>query len=158
MAVLILDAHKTSLMPCSEKRARLLLKRGRARIHRMVPFTIRLVDHRVEEAALQPLRLKLDPGSQTTGMELVRETESIDGETGEVSRAVTVLMFLELKHRGQMIRNALTQRRGHRRFRREQLRYRPARFNNRTKSKGWLLPSLQHRVDTTMAWVTRIRR
>ncbi len=53
-----------------------------------------------------------------TGMELGRETEFTDGETNEVSRAVTVFMFLELKHRGQMIRGALTQRRGHRRFER----------------------------------------
>ena len=31
-------------MPCSEKRARLLLKRGRARVARRYPFTIRLID------------------------------------------------------------------------------------------------------------------
>lgn len=31
-------------MPCTEKRARLLLERGRARGHRLVPFVIRLVD------------------------------------------------------------------------------------------------------------------
>ena len=44
MAVLVLGKHKTTLMPCSEKRGRLLLKRGRARVHKMYPFTIRLVD------------------------------------------------------------------------------------------------------------------
>ena len=32
------------LMPCSENRARLLLNRGRARVHKMYPFTILLVD------------------------------------------------------------------------------------------------------------------
>ncbi|SEQ45981.1 RRXRR protein [Ectothiorhodospira magna] len=30
MAVLVLDKRKKPLMPCSEKRARLLLERGRA--------------------------------------------------------------------------------------------------------------------------------
>ena len=158
MAVLVLDKRKRPLMPCSEKRARLLLERGRARVHRMVPFTIRLVDRLQEESTLQPLRLKLDPGSKTTGMALVRESETVDAATGEVSRKSVVLMLLELQHRGHAIRDALTQRRAFRRRRRGNLRYRPARFDNRIKSKGWLAPSLQHRVDTVMAWVKRLRR
>ncbi|WP_053961156.1 RRXRR domain-containing protein [Sulfobacillus thermosulfidooxidans] len=33
--VFVLDKHQKPLMPCSEKRARLLLERGRARIHKM---------------------------------------------------------------------------------------------------------------------------
>ncbi|WP_459571780.1 RRXRR domain-containing protein, partial [Cupriavidus sp. 8B] len=32
-----------------------------------------------------------------------------------------------------------------------------ARFDNRRKPAGWLAPSLQHRVQTTMAWVRRLR-
>ncbi len=145
-------------MPCSEKRARLLLERGRARVHRMVPFTIRLVDRRVEDSVLQPVRLKLDPGSKATGMALVREKETVDAATGEVLRTLTVMMLLELRHRGHAIRDALTSRRAFRRRRRGNLRYRPARFDNRTKPAGWLAPSLQHRVDTTLAWVSRLRR
>ncbi|POB10927.1 RNA-guided endonuclease IscB [Sulfobacillus sp. hq2] len=158
MAVLVLDKRKKPLMPCSEKRARLLLERGRARVHRMVPFTIRLVDRLQENSTLQPVRLKLDPGSKTTGMALVRETEMVDAETGEISRKAALLMLLELQHRGHAIRDALTQRRAFRRRRRGNLRYRPTRFDNRSKPEGWLAPSLQHRVDTTMAWVRRLLR
>lgn len=158
MAVFVLDKRKKPLMPCPEKRARLLLERGRARVHRMVPFTIRLVDRLQADSVLQPLRLKLDPGSKTTGMALVRETDAVDSTTGEVIRAITILMLLELKHRGQAIRDALTGRGAFRRRRRGKLRYRPARFNNRTKPEGWLAPSLQHRVDTMMAWVNRLMR
>ena len=158
MAVFVLDRRKKPLMPCSEKRARILLERGRARVHRMVPFTIRLVDRRVEDPVLQPLRLKLDPGSKTTGMALVREAEEMDTTTGAVLRTLTVVMLLELKHRGHAIRDALTGRKAFRRRRRRNLRYRPARFDNRTRADGWLPPSLQHRVDTTMAWVERLRR
>ncbi|MDN7182375.1 RRXRR domain-containing protein, partial [Caballeronia sp. SEWSISQ10-4 2] len=44
MAVFILDRQGLPLMPCTEKRARLLLERGRARVHRVVPFVIRLTD------------------------------------------------------------------------------------------------------------------
>ena len=51
-------------MPCTEKRAWLLLKRRRARMHRVVPFVIRLVDHTRTGCMLQPVRVKLDPGQQ----------------------------------------------------------------------------------------------
>jgi 5-methylcytosine-specific restriction endonuclease McrA len=158
MAVLVLDKRKKPLMPCSEKRARLLLSRSRARVHRMVPFTIRLVDRLQKDSALQPVRLKLDPGSKTTGMALVREQESVDEDTGEIQRKAAVLMLLELQHRGHAIRDALTQRRSFRRRRRGNLRYRPACSDNRPKPAGWLAPSLRHRVDTTMAWVRRLMR
>ncbi|WP_312283403.1 RRXRR domain-containing protein [Candidatus Igneacidithiobacillus taiwanensis] len=57
MAVFVLDKRKKPLMPCSEKRARLLLERGRARVHRLVPFTIRLVDRLQENSVLQPVRI-----------------------------------------------------------------------------------------------------
>ncbi|MEY2335712.1 RNA-guided endonuclease IscB [Acidithiobacillus ferrianus] len=158
MAVFVLDKRKKPLMPCSEKRARLMLQRGRARVHRMMPFTIRLVDRLQADSVLQPLRLKLDPGSKTTGLALVREWETVDSTTSEIVRAITILMLLELKHRGHAIRDALTSRAAFRRRRRGKLRYRPARFNNRTRAEGWLAPSLQHRVDTTMAWVNRLIR
>lgn len=150
MAVLVLDRKKRPLMPCSEKRARLLLKRGRARVHRVYPFTIRLVDRIVEDSNLQPVRLKLDPGSKQTGLALVREQE----EGG-----VTVLNLFELVHRGYRISETLTQRRAFRRRRRStNLRYRAPRFDNRRTPKGWLAPSLQHRVNTTLSWVKRLRR
>ena len=167
MAVFVLDKRKKPLMPCSEKRARILLERGRARVHRMVPFTIRLVDRLQADSVLQPLRLKLDPGSKTTGLALVREKETVDVSTGEIIircaspsdlRTLTVLMLLELKHRGHAIRDALSSRSAFRRRRRGKLRYRPARFDNRTRPEGWLAPSLQHRVDTVMAWVGRLMR
>jgi 5-methylcytosine-specific restriction endonuclease McrA len=158
MAVFVLDKRKRPLMPCSEKRARMLLNRGRARVHRMMPFTIRLVDRLQDHSVVQPVRLKFDPGSQTTGMALVREEETMDDTTGEVLRKATVLMLLDLKHRGHAIRDALTGRSAFRRRRRGKLRYRPARFDNRTRPEGWLPPSLQHRVDTVLAWVNRLCR
>lgn len=145
-------------MPCTEKRARLLLERDRARVHRLVPFVIRLVDLEQATCALQPLGVKLDPGSRSTGVALVREAETVDAATGEVRRAAAVLNLLELVHRGRQISEALTARRAMRRRRRGNLRYRAPRFLNRTRPKGWLAPSLRHRVDTTMAWVARLQR
>ncbi len=148
MAVFVLDKRKRPLMPCSEKRARLLLERGRAVVHKRYPFTIRLKDR--ISGNTQPLRLGIDPGSKITGLALVRES-------GEDQRHV--LCLFELVHRGFQIRKALEQRRAFRRRRRSKsLRYRAPRFDNRTRPKGWLAPSLQHRVDTVTAWVNRLSR
>jgi len=145
LSVFVLDKHKKPLMPCSEKRARLMLERGRARVHRLHPFTVRLVDRVAADSVLQPIAVKLDPGSKTTGIAAVREGGA-------------VLFLGELQHRGRQISEALTARGAMRRRRRGNLRYRPARFDNRTKPKGWLPPSLQHRVDTVSSWVARLRR
>ena len=157
MAVFVVDRHKKPLMPCNEKRARKLLERGRARVHRFMPFSIRLVDCDVRDSVLQPLKIKLDPGSRTTGIALVRETETVDKGTGEVNSTVHVLSLFELTHRGRQISEALTARRQRRRRRRGNLRYRVPRFLNRgNKKKGWIAPSLQHRMTTTLAWVNRL--
>jgi len=156
MAVFVLDKQKRPLMPCSEKRARLLLQRGRAVVVRLAPFTIRLKDRVGGET--QPLRVKLDPGSRTTGIAVVRESESVDPEAGEVERTAHVLWLGEIEHRGQDIHKALEKRRHYRRARRcRKTRYRASRFLNRTRPEGWLPPSLQHRVDTTTNWVARLR-
>ncbi len=159
MAVFVLSRKQEPLMPCSEKRARKLLANGRARVHRLVPFAIRLVDRGAADCTFQTLTVKLDPGSKTTGMALVRESESVDATTGEVSTAITVLDLFELTHRGQQISAALSARRQMRRRRRGKLRYRAPRFLNRgNQGRGWLAPSLQHRIDTTLAWVGRLQR
>ena len=144
-------------MPCHSARARQLLREGRAVVHRRVPFVIRLKDRK--DGGVQPVRAKLDPGSKTTGVALVRDEERIDRKTGEIQRAAHVLWTGELAHRGGATREALAQRRAFRRRRRTaNLRHRAPRFDNRTRPEGWLAPSLRHRVDTTTAWVARLRR
>ena len=144
MAVLVLDRQKNPLMPCSEKRARLLLARRRAVVVRVYPFTIRLKDR--TGGTVQKVVLKIDPGSKETGLAVSRV--SAQGEH--------VLCLIELIHRGRQISKALGQRSAFRRRRRGQLRYRAPRFSNRTKPKGWLAPSLKHRVDTTASIVNRL--
>ena len=145
--VFVLASNGRPLMPCHPARARKLLNKGRARVHRLIPFVIRLVDR--DSGDVQPVRLKFDPGSKTTGMALVREVESEQ----------YVLHLAELHHRGATIRKYMQRRAMYRRRRRSaNLRYRAPRFNNRTRPRGWLPPSLQSRVDNTMSWVSRYRR
>ena len=145
--VFVLSSDNQPLDPCHPARARELLKRGRAAVWRMFPLTIRLKERTAAESVTHPHRLKIDPGSKTTGIAVVQE------ETGRVVFAA------ELTHRGQAIRDALLARRGIRRNRRQRrTRYRPARFDNRRRPEGWLPPSLLHRVLTTETWTNRLRR
>ena len=156
MAVFVLDKHQQPLMPASEKRARLLLSCGRAVVVKRYPFTIRLKDRVGGE--VQPIRLKLDPGSKFTGIALARVSEAIEASTGEIKTTLSILNLFQLNHRGHAISEKLSARAAMRGRRRGNLRYRPARFDNRTRAKGWLAPSLQHRVDTTMSWVNKLCR
>jgi len=145
--VFVLDKHQKPLMPCTEKRARLLLARRRARIHTMAPFTIRLIDRLQEDSVLQDLRLKLDPGSKTTGVAI----------TLEGAQGTNVVFLGEIVHKTG-IKTRLDARRAIRRSRRgRHTRYRPARFQNRRRSKGWLPPSLEARVSQTLHAVDKIR-
>lgn len=153
MAVFVLDCHKHPLMPCSEKRARLLLGRKRAVVHRLIPFTVRLKDRKLATSQVQPMAVKLDPGSKTTGMALVRIEKT---RKGEVHHA---LHLAELAHRGEQVHRALLQRAGYRRRRRStNLRHRPPRASNRRRASGWLPPSLNSRIANGLTWVQRYRR
>jgi 5-methylcytosine-specific restriction endonuclease McrA len=148
--VFVLDREKRPLMPCSEKRARLLLHRGRAVVHRLQPFTIRLKDRLVEVSSCQPIVLKVDPGSKTTGMALVREERVSPGCIHHALR------LAEIQHRGAAVRERVRQRAAYRRRRRStNLRYRAQRSHNRKRSRGWLAPSLQSRVGNILAWTRR---
>ena len=147
MSVFVIDKQKKPLMPCSEKRARQLLERRRAVVHRMYPFTIRLKDRIGGD--VQPVRVKLDPGSKTTGLAVVRE--HADGPQ--------VLHLAEIKHRGSTVAKSMESRSNSRRRRRSaNLRYREPRFDNRRRPAGWLTPSMRSRVGNILTWIARLRR
>ena len=147
--VFVLARNGKPLMPCKASRARILLNKGRAKVHKLYPFTIRLVDR--TEGETQPVALKLDPGANVTGMAIVRENLK------DPSKQI-VLHLAEVSHRGQTIRKHMTQRVMFRRRRRTaNLRYRAPRFDNRTRPEGWLPPSLQTRLENVTSLVRRYR-
>ncbi len=144
--VFVIDTDKQPLAPVHPGRARLLLKAGKAAVYRRNPFIL-ILKRPVEQPGPAPLRLKIDPGAKTTGLALVNDA------TGHI------LWAAELTHRGEQIKKALDKRRGVRRGRRSrQTRYRPARFANRRRARGWLPPSLLSRVENILTWVKRISR
>ena len=139
--VLVLDTKYKPLTPCSPGTARRLLASGKAAVYRQYPFTIIL--NKEVQADVDTCQLKLDPGSKTTGIALLKGNK--------------LIWAAELTHRGQQIKDSLESRRSLRRGRRgRKTRYRKPRFLNRKREKGWLAPSLEHRVFTTMTWVKRL--
>ena len=144
--VLVVDQERRPCAPVHPGRARHLLTRGRAAVFRRYPFTLILREgERAEESA--PLRMKIDPGSKTTGLAVVNDA------TGQVVWAA------DLAHRGEQVKARLDQRRACRRSRRQRhSRYRPPRFLNRRRSSGWLPPSLESRISNVLTWVERLHR
>lgn len=142
--VFVLDTKGKQLDMCHSGQARRLLKAGLAAVWKRFPFTIKLKQE-VSNPTLQPYQLKLDPGSKKTGVAIVNQ------RTGEVVFAA------EIEHRGQTIKSSLDSRSQVRRNRRSRKTpYRKPRFNNRTRSKGWLPPSLLSRVANVETWVRRL--
>jgi len=140
--VFVIDAQKRPLAPIHPGFARRLLKQKQAALYRKFPFTLILKESRPD--LIRPdLKLKIDPGSRVTGFAILNGAQ--------------VIWAAELTHRGQAIKDALLSRRQLRRGRRNRhTRYRQPRFLNRTGPRGWLAPSIEHRVLTTLTWVNKL--
>jgi 5-methylcytosine-specific restriction endonuclease McrA len=151
--VFVLDQKKRPLMPTTPKRARLLLARGRAVVHRVKPFVIRLRDRRMEQSVVQPVDLKIDHGSRVSGMALARVEPTPEGEVHHA------LFLSEVRHRGEAVHEAKRKQAAARRRRRSaNLRHRAPRFLNRRRAPGWLPPSIRSRVDNVVTWTARFCR
>jgi 5-methylcytosine-specific restriction endonuclease McrA len=144
--VFVVSPQRIPLAPCTPARARWLLTQKKAAVLRRFPFTLVLV-REPSGTAVPPLRLKIDPGSTTTGLAVVNDA------VGQVVWAG------ELTHRGHQVRKGLQKRRAYRRSRRQRhTRYRPARYDNRRRRDGWLPPSLESRLTNVLTWVRRLCR
>ena len=145
--VYVLATDKTPLMPCHPARARELMRKGKAAVFRRYPFTIILKQETTGE--VQPLAVKIDPGSKTTGFAVV----------AAFPKGNRLIWAAELSHRGLSIKASLESRRSIRRGRRaRKTRYRKPRFSNRKRPAGWLAPSIESRVLNVQTWVSRISR
>ncbi len=132
--VFVLSKNKTPLAPTSEAKARILLKKEKAIIHKVYPFTIRLKENKECKKSFE---IKFDVGASVTGVAIVD--------------AVKCFFFAEIVHRGAVIKKAMDSRRAIRRSRRDRkTRYREPRFDNRTRPEGWLPPSVKSRADNVI--------
>jgi hypothetical protein len=139
--VFVIDTNKKPCNPVHPGKARQLLKNGKAAIFRRYPFTLILKTESTEP--VKEIQIKIDPGSKTTGIAL--------------TQGAYVIWGAELTHRGSAIKVSLESRKSLRRGRRARhTRYRQPRFLNRSRREGWLAPSLQHRVETTVTIVNKL--
>lgn len=125
------------LMPCTQKKARILLKEGKAVIYKYDPFTIQLTYATGETK--QDCHIGIDTGSKHIGMAITSENKVLF--KGEIELRQDVKSNIDTKHIYRRSR------------RNRKTRYRQPRFLNRKKSDKWLPPSLQNRVDHTFHWI-----
>ena len=129
-------------MPCSEAKARKLLKLKKAHIVNYCPFTIQL-DFDCENKT-QDITLGVDAGSKTIGLSATTGTKELYASNVELRNDIVKL----LSDRRELRQS----RRGRKR------RYRKARFDNRVKSKkkGWLAPSVLNKIDTHLKVIANV--
>jgi hypothetical protein len=92
------DTNQQPLSPVHPARARKLLAAGKAAVYRRYPFVIRL-KVAISDPVVAELRVKLDPGSKTTGIAVVNDQSG------------AVVFAAELIARGHQIRESLDSRR-----------------------------------------------
>lgn len=130
-------------MPCKETKARRLLKNRKAKIAKREPFTIQLLFEC--ENQVQEITLGVDAGSKHIGLSATTDRKELYSADVELRTDIVDL---------------LSTRRQNRRTRRNRLRYRKARFNNRvhSKNKGWLAPSVEQKINCHLKVVEEIHK
>lgn len=126
-------------MPCSQRKARLLLKEGKAKIIGYKPFTIQLTVATGE--TVQEVHLGVDTGAKHIGIAATSGNKVL--AKGEIELRDDIHKNME--SRSELRRNRRTRN----------LRYRQARFLNRSRKEGWLPPTVQSKLDATFMWIDR---
>ena len=139
MSVFVKNMRGESLMPCSPRKARLLLREGKAKVINYTPFTIQLTYATGETK--QPVSIGIDLGTKYIGLAIQSENKVI--AKGEIELRDDVKSLIET-------------RKIYRRSRRNRkTRYRKPRFDNRKRPDNWLPPSIQSRIDNTFMWIDK---
>ena len=142
MFAYIVHRHGQPLMPCSPRKARLLLKAGKAKVIKMVPFSLQL--RYGSSGYKQEVSLGIDAGTRHLGVSATTEK--------------AVLFEAEVQPRSD-IQALLATRRQFRHARRSRkTRYRKSRFRNRRKPEGWLAPSVEHKVAVNLKTIRLIHQ
>lgn len=131
--VYVQDINGNPLMPTTRHgKVRRLLKNNKVVVVNLCPFTIRLTYETTNYK--QDIVLGVDAGTKHVGLSAT--TKSKELYSGEVILRSDIV-------------DLLSTRRELRKTRRNRLRYRKPRFNNRIKSKrpGWIAPSVKYKID-----------
>ena len=128
-----------SLMPCSQRKARLLLKEEKAKIIGYKPFTIQLLQATGETT--QEVHLGVDTGAKHIGIAATSGNK--------------VLVKGEIELRDDIHKNMQSRKILRRNRRTRKIRYREPRFLNRKRKDGWLPPTVQSKLDATFMWIDK---
>lgn len=139
MLVFVLNKNGIPLMPTNSTKARHLLRDNKAKVIQRTPFTIQLLYG--SSGYKQNITLGVDPGYKYIGFSANTDKEE--------------LICGEFELRMNMSKN-IENKVMYRRNRRSRLWYRKPRFLNRKKSKGWLAPSIQHKLDSHIKLINKI--
>ena len=140
MFVYVINKHGEALMPCKPRKARMLLKQKKAKVVKRTPFTIQLLHG--SSGYKQDISLGVDAGTKHIGLSATTEKKVLF--EGEVQLRTDIQKLLATKREFRRAR------------RNRKTRYRMPRFLNRKKDKGWLAPSVQHKVDSHIKLIDRV--
>ncbi len=140
MRVYVINQRKEPLMPTTPRKARVLLKQGKAKVINTKPFTIQLLYATGETK--QPVTLGIDSGYLNIGFSATIESKEL------ISGEVKLL---------QGMSDRITKKAMYRKIRRQRLRYRKPRFDNRERQEGWLAPSIQHKLDSHIRFIDKLK-
>lgn len=141
--VYVLNIYGQPLMPTNRHgKVRRLLKSGQAKVIKRCPFTIQLLYESTNHTQL--ISLGIDAGSKIVGVSATTDS--------------SVLYESEVLLRNDIVDLLSTRRQNRRSRRNRKTRYRKSRFNNRvhSKNKGWLAPSIEHKINTHMKVIENI--
>ena len=131
------------LMPTeNHAKVRVLLKQKKAKVINQCPFVIQLNYDTTDFT--QEVDLGVDSGSKTIGVSATTKDKVLFEAEVVLRNDITKLI------------SARSEQRHSRRHRKT--RHRKPRFNNRKKDKGWLAPSIQHKVDTHIDMVKKVHK
>lgn len=142
MLVYVLNKHGKPLMPCRPKKARILLKEGKAKVINHRPFTIQLLYGSF--GYKQTVRLGVDAGYSNIGLSAVTEKKE--------------LFSAEVKLRTDIVKLNSEKRQYRKTRRNRKTWYRQSRFLNRgNKEEGWLAPSIEHKLDSHIKVIEKVK-
>lgn len=144
MLVYVINKYGKPLMPCSPRKARVLIKDGKARVIKREPFTIQLLYG--SSGYKQKVNLGIDAGSKHIGLSATTKKKELFSAEVKLRADIVDLLSTRLQHRRSR-RNRTT-------------RYRKARFLNRVhrKHKGWLAPSIENKIYCHIKIIEKVHK
>ena len=140
--VYVLNKDGLPLMPTHKLgKVRHLLKKGKAKVVKRSPFTIQLNYECGNHT--QSITLGVDAGSKHIGLSASTKKQELYCSDVELRDDVVEL---------------LSTRRQNRRTRRNHLRYRQPRFDNRKRSDDWLAPSIRQKIDSHLKAIEEVHK